>query len=79
MDEDVERILHVERITGEGLAQVLAGEANSCESFLTFAGRSVQDGWVVASHTFVVEEGRASGILTVLLERRGGYARGWAY
>jgi hypothetical protein len=79
MDDDVERILHIERIAGEGLAQVVSGEIKSCESYLYFSGRSPQDGWVVASHSFVMEAGRATGILTILLERRSDYQKGWSY
>ena len=72
MDRDPERILHIERITGENVARVLAGKAIASETILTFEGRSAQDGWVVSSHTFVAE-GRRSGILTTILERRGNY------
>jgi hypothetical protein len=55
MNGDPERFLHVERITGEDLARMLAGKDPAYETGLTFAGRSVHVGWVVASHTFVVE------------------------
>lgn len=77
--DDAERVLHIERITGEGLAQVVSGEIKACESLLTLSERSVQDGWVVASHSFVMEAGRATGILTILLERRDDYQKGWSY
>ena len=70
---EFERILYVERITGDNLKLVLLGEGSTymagLSGFLEELG--VHKGWVVASHTFDVEDGEASAILTAILEQRG--------
>jgi hypothetical protein len=70
---EFERILYVERITGDNLKLVLMGEGSTYMAGLTgfLEELGVQEGWVVASHTFEVEEGGASALLTVMLEQRG--------
>jgi hypothetical protein len=70
---DFERILYVERITGDNLKLVLLGEGSMYMAGLTgfLEELAVQKGWVVASHTFEVEEGGASALLTAVLEQRG--------
>jgi hypothetical protein len=67
-----DRILYVERITGDNLTMVLLGEASTYTAGLSgfIEELGVQEGWLVASHTFAVEEGGTSAILTVILERR---------
>ncbi len=69
---DFERILYVERISGDDLKIVLLGEGSTYMAGLTgfLEELGVQKGWVVASHTFEVEEGGASALLTAILERR---------
>jgi hypothetical protein len=67
-----ERILYVERITADNLKMVLLGESSTYTAGLTglLEELGVQEGWVVASHTFQVEEGGTAALLTVILERR---------
>ena len=66
------RILYVERITADNLKMVLLGESSTYTAGLTglLEELGVQEGWVVASHTFQVEEGGTAALLTVILERR---------
>jgi hypothetical protein len=70
---EFERILYVERITGDNLKLVLLGEGSTYMAGLTgfLEELGVEQGWVVASHTFDVEDGEASALLTAILEQRG--------
>lgn len=70
--ERVERVLYVERVVAENLAQALSGEGDPHIVGITgpLANLSVQDGWTVVSHTFEVVDEGAAGVLTVVLERR---------
>jgi hypothetical protein len=67
-----DRILYVERITGDDLKIVLLGEGSMYMAGLTgfLEELGVEQGWEVASHTFDVEEGGTSALLTAILERR---------